>query len=134
MKLLKICVCLLTIFYSNYSFSANQIKIYNCTLDLSTSIKNISPLEMSAPKKIKVSYDKKNNNLIDYIWDDKSVLKDFELMKENIDSEFIEIRRKGFKKTLSNKNFRNGIFFKLYLNKRSANLNKQFIRPILYHC
>ena len=36
--------------------------------------------------------------------------------------------------TTETKNFRNGIFFKLYLNKRSANLNKQFIRPILYHC
>ena len=134
MKLLKICLFLLPLFYSNYSFSVNQIQIYNCKLNLSTSIKNISPLEMSAPKRIKVFYDKKNNNLIDYIWDDKSVIADFELINKKNDSEFIEIGRKGFKKTLSDQNIRNATFFKLYFNKLIANLNKQFIKPINYQC
>ena len=71
---------------------------------------------------------------IDYIWDEKSIIEDFELISNNINSQFIEIRRKGFKKTLSDKDIRNGIFFKLNLNNFDANLNKQFIRPVNYQC
>ena len=132
-KLLKNLILIFVLFYSNYSFSLNHIQNYNCILNLSTNIKNISPLEMSAPRSIKISYNSKNNNLINYIWDNKSVIKDFELIN-NVNSEFIEIARKGFKKNLLSQNVRNGIFLKLYLNKQSANLNKQFIKPIKYQC
>ena len=40
---------------SNYIYS-NEIKIYNCNINLSSNIKNISPLEMSAPAEIKIIY------------------------------------------------------------------------------
>ena len=118
---------------SNYIYS-NEIKIYNCNINLSTNIKNISPLEMSAPAEIKIIYNSKTNNLIDYIWNKKSVVDDFELISNNINLEFIEIGRKGYKKTLSDEDIRNGLYFKLQLNELRANLKKQFVRPVNYNC
>ena len=118
---------------SNYIYS-NEIKIYNCNINLSTNIKNISPLEMSAPAEIKIIYNSKTNNLIDYIWNKKSVVDDFELISNNINLEFIEIGRKGYKKTLSDEDIRNGLYFKLKLNELRANLKKQFVRPVNYNC
>ena len=118
---------------SNYIYS-NEIKIYNCNINLSTNIKNISPLEMSAPAEIKIVYNSKTNNLIDYIWNKKSVVDDFELISNNINLEFIEIGRKGYKKTLLDEDIRNGLYFKLQLNELRANLKKQFVRPVNYKC
>ena len=118
---------------SNYIYS-NEIKIYNCNINLSTNIKNISPLEMSAPAEIKIVYNSKTNNLIDYIWNKKSVIDDFELISNNINLEFIEIGRKGYKKTLLDEDIRNGLYFKLQLNELRANLKKQFVRPVNYKC
>ena len=118
---------------SNYSHS-NEIKNYNCNINLSTSIKNISPLEMSAPLEIKIIYNSKTNHLIDYIWNNKSVIDDFELISNNLNLEFIEIGRKGYKKTLSDEDIRNGLYFKLQLNDLRANLKKQFVKPVNYNC
>ena len=101
-------IFILFLLISNYCFS-QQIKNFHCDINLSTSIKNISPLEMSAPPVIKIIYNSKTNNLIDYIWNEKSVIKDFELISNNFSSEFIEIGRKGYKKTLSDKDIRNGL-------------------------
>ena len=129
-------LCIVFIFFlliSNYVYS-NEIKIYNCNINLSTNIKNISPLEMSAPTEIKIVYNSKTNNLIDYIWNKKSVVDDFELISNNINLEFIEIGRKGYKKTLSDEDIRNGLYFKLQLNELRANLKKQFVRPVNYNC
>ena len=133
MYIYKSFVILIVLLISNYVYG-NQIKNFNCNIHLSTSIKNISPLEISAPSTIKIIYNENSNNLIDYIWDEKSIIEDFELISNNINSQFIEIRRKGFNKTLSDKDIRNGIFFKLNLNNFDANLNKQFIRPVNYQC
>ena len=119
--------------FSNY-ITANEVKNIICSIKLSTSIKNISPLELSAPSKIKIIFNENTNNLIDYIWDEKSIIEDFELISNNVNSQFIEIRRKGFKKSLSDKDIRNGIFFKFNLSNFEANLNKQFIRPVNYQC
>ena len=127
------CVFLSMLLFSNY-ITANEVKNIICSIKLSTSIKNISPLELSAPSKIKIIYNENTNNLIDYIWDEKSIIEDFELISNNINSQFIEIRRKGFNKTLSDKDIRNGIFFKFNLSNFEANLNKQFIRPVNYQC
>lgn len=129
-------LCIVFIFFlliSNYVYS-NDIKIYNCNINLSTNIKNISPLEMSAPTEIKIVYNSKTNNLIDYIWNKISVVDDFELISNNINLEFIEIGRKGYKKTLSDEDIRNGLYFKLQLNELRANLKKQFVRPVNYNC
>ena len=129
-------LCIVFIFFlliSNYVYS-NEIKIYNCNINLSTNIKNISPLEMSAPTEIKIVYNSKKNNLIDYIWNKKSVVDDFELISNNFNLEFIEIGRKGYKKTLSDEDIRNGLYFKLQLNELRANLKKQFVRPVNYNC
>ena len=129
-------LCIVFIFFlliSNYVYS-NEIKIYNCNINLSTNIKNISPLEMSAPTEIKIVYNSKTNNLIDYIWNKKSVVDDFELISNNFNLEFIEIGRKGYKKTLSDEDIRNGLYFKLKLNELRANLKKQFVRPVNYNC
>ena len=119
--------------FSNY-ITASDVKNIICSIKLSTSIKNISPLELSAPSKIKIIFNENNNNLIDYIWDEKSIIEDFELISNNVNSQFIEIRRKGFNKSLSDKDIRNGIFFKFNLSNFEANLNKQFIRPVNYQC
>ena len=89
---------------------------------------------MSAPKRIQLTYNSKTNNLIDYIWNDNSVIDDFELISNNQNLEFIEIGRKGYKKTLSNEDIRNGLYFKLQLNDLRANLKKQFVRPVNYNC
>ena len=89
---------------------------------------------MSAPKIIKIIYDSKTNSLIDYLWNKKSVINDFELISGNINREFIEIGRKGYNKTLASKDIRNAIYFKLNLSNLSANLKKQFIRPVNYNC
>tara|TARA_Y100001970_G_scaffold194710_1_gene236710 strand:+ start:65 stop:361 length:297 start_codon:yes stop_codon:yes gene_type:complete len=97
-------------------------------------MKIISPLEMSAPKIIKVKLDLEKNDLIDYIWNYKSVINDFELDNNNINSEYVEIKRKGYKKTLSEKDIRNGLYFKIYLENLSAKLSKQFIKPVNYSC
>tara|TARA_B000000437_G_C11528098_1_gene258063 strand:+ start:49 stop:453 length:405 start_codon:yes stop_codon:yes gene_type:complete len=129
-------LCIVFIFFlliSNYVYS-NEIKIYNCNINLSTNIKNISPLEMSAPTEIKIVYNSKTNNLIDYIWNKISVVDDFELISNNFNLEFIEIGRKGYKKTLSDEDIRNGLYFKLQLNELRANLKKQFVRPVNYNC
>ena len=53
---------------------------------------------------------------------------------ENLNLEFIEIGRKGYKKTLSDEDIRNGLYFKLQLNDLKANLKKQFVKPINYNC
>ena len=129
-------LCIVFIFFlliSNYVYS-NEIKIYNCNINLSTNIKNISPLEMSAPTEIKIVYNSKTNNLIDYIWNKISVVDDFELISNNFNLEFIEIGRKGYKKTLSDEDIRNGLYFKLQLNELRANLKKQFVKPVNYNC
>ena len=127
------CVFLSMLLFSNY-ITANDVKNIICSIKLSTSIKNISPLELSAPSKIKIIFNENTNNLIDYIWDENSIIEDFELISNNVNSQFIEIRRKGFKKSLSDKDIRNGIFFKFNLSNFEANLNKQFIRPVNYQC
>lgn len=127
------CVFLSMLLFSNY-ITASDVKNIICSIKLSTSIKNISPLELSAPSKIKIIFNENTNNLIDYIWDEKSIIEDFELISNNVNSQFIEIRRKGFKKSLSDKDIRNGIFFKFNLSNFEANLNKQFIRPVNYQC
>tara|TARA_B000000475_G_scaffold148258_1_gene119358 strand:- start:146 stop:517 length:372 start_codon:yes stop_codon:yes gene_type:complete len=119
--------------FSNY-ITASDVKNIICSIKLSTSIKNISPLELSAPSKIKIIFNENTNNLIDYIWDENSIIEDFELISNNVNSQFIEIRRKGFNKSLSDKDIRNGIFFKFNLSNFEANLNKQFIRPVNYQC
>ena len=124
---------ILFLLISNYTLS-NEIKNYNCNINLSTSIKNISPLEMSAPSEIKIIYNSKTNNLIDYIWNNKSVIDDFELISKNLNLEFLEIGRKGYKKTLSDEDIRNGLYFKLQLKDLKANLKKQFIKPVNYNC
>ena len=126
-------VFIIFLLISNNIYS-NEIKIYNCNINLSTNIKNISPLEMSAPAEIKIIYNSKTNNLIDYIWNKKSVVDDFELISNNINLEFIEIGRKGYKKTLSDEDIRNGLYFKLQLNELRANLKKQFVKPVNYNC
>ena len=134
MKITNLCIVFIFFFLiSNYVYS-NEIKIYNCNINLSTNIKNISPLEMSAPTEIKIVYNSKTNNLIDYIWNKKSVVDDFELISNNFNLEFIEIGRKGYKKTLSDEDIRNGLYFKLQLNELRANLKKQFVRPVNYNC
>lgn len=127
------CVFLSMLLFSNY-ITASDVKNIICSIKLSTSIKNISPLELSAPSKIKIIFNENTNNLIDYIWDEKSIIEDFELISNNVNSQFIEIRRKGFNKSLSDKDIRNGIFFKFNLSNFEANLNKQFIRPVNYQC
>ena len=133
MKRWIICVFLSMLLFSNY-ITANEVKNIICSIKLSTSIKNISPLELSAPSKIKIIFNENTNNLIDYIWDENSIIEDFELISNNVNSQFIEIRRKGFNKSLSDKDIRNGIFFKFNLSNFEANLNKQFIRPVNYQC
>ena len=134
MKITNLCIVFIFfVLISNYVYS-NEIKIYNCNINLSTNIKNISPLEMSAPTEIKIVYNSKTNNLIDYIWNKKSVVDDFELISNNFNLEFIEIGRKGYKKTLSDEDIRNGLYFKLQLNDLRANLKKQFVRPVNYNC
>ena len=134
MKITNLCsVFIFFLLISKYVYS-NEIKIYNCNINLSTNIKNISPLEMSAPTEIKIVYNSKTNNLIDYIWNKKSVVDDFELISNNFNLEFIEIGRKGYKKTLSDEDIRNGLYFKLQLNELRANLKKQFVRPVNYNC
>tara|TARA_Y100000814_G_scaffold137466_1_gene99698 strand:- start:5 stop:406 length:402 start_codon:yes stop_codon:yes gene_type:complete len=125
---------LLLISFNNYSYASNHVKKYECNIILSSSIKNISPLEMSAPKRIQLTYNSKTNNLIDYIWNDNSVIDDFELISNNQNLEFIEIGRKGYKKTLSDEDIRKGLYFKLQLNDLKANLKKQFVRPVNYNC
>ena len=118
-----------------YCYSLDNIRYFSCKIKLSTSIKIISPLEMSAPKIIKVKLDLEKNDLIDYIWNYKSVIDDFELdNNNNINSEYVEIKRKGYKKTLSEKDIRNGLYFKIYLENFSAKLSKQFIKPVNYSC
>ena len=87
------CVLIISFFITNYCYS-NEIKNYNCNINLSTNIKNISPLEMSAPKLIKVIYNSETNKLIDYIWNNKSVVDNFELVQNNNNFDFIEIGRK----------------------------------------
>ena len=133
MKISVSFIFILFFLISNYSFS-QQIQNFHCDINLSTSIKNISPLEMSAPPVIKIIYNSKTNNLIDYIWNNQSVIDDFELISKNLNLEFIEIGRKGYKKTLSNEDIRNGLYFKLQLNDLRANLKKQFVRPVNYNC
>ena len=117
-----------------YCYSLDNIRYFSCKIELSTSIKIISPLEMSAPKNIKVKLDLEKNNLVDYLWNYKSVINDFELDNNNIDPEYVEIKRKGYKKTLSEKDIRNGLYFKIYLENLSAKLSKQFIKPVNYSC
>ena len=118
---------------TTYCYSLDNIRSFNCKIELSSSIKIISPLEMSAPKRIKVKINSENNNLIDYIWNYKSVINDFEL-DNSINSEYIEIKRKGYKKTLSDIDIRNGLYFKIHLNDMKAKLSKQFIKPVNYIC
>ena len=129
-----ICISFLSILTVNYGFSSGQLKKYNCNIKTSTNIKNLSPLEMSAPTIIDIIYDPLSKSLINYFWNQKSVINDFELISENSSLDFIEIRRKGYGKTFSDDDIRNGLYFTLNLNNLSARLKKQFIRPVNYIC
>ena len=134
---MKIVISIIIIFLvsiTKYCYSLDNIRNFNCKIELSTSIKIISPLEMSAPKNIKVKLDLEKNNLVDYVWNYKSVINDFELDNNNINPEYVEIKRKGYKKTLAEKDIRNGLYFKIYLESLKANLSKQFIKPVNYSC
>ena len=133
MYIYKSFVILILLLISNYVYG-NQIKNFNCNIHLSTSIKNISPLEMSAPSEIKIIYNLNTNNLIDYFWDKKSIINNSELVSTNIHSKFIKITQKGYKNTLLDEDIRNGISFKLNLKNLEAYLKKQFIRPVTYKC
>ena len=133
MYIYKSFVIIIVLLISNYVYG-NQIKNFNCNINLSTSIKNISPLEMSAPSEIKIIYNLETNNLIDYFWDKKSIIDNSELVSNNIRSQFIEITRKGYKSTLLDQDIRNGVSFKLNLENLGAYLKKQFIRPVTYQC
>ena len=95
MYIYKSFVLIIVLLISNYVYG-NQIKNFNCNINLSTSIKNISPLEMSAPSEIKIIYDLDTNNLIDYFWDKKSIIDNSELASTNIHSKFIKITRKWY--------------------------------------
>ena len=134
MKIINLRIVFIIFLLISNNIYSNEIKIYNCNINLSTNIKNISPLEMSAPAEINIVYNLKTNNLIDYIWNKKSVVDDFELISNNINLEFIEIGRKGYKKTLSDEDIRNGLYLELQLNELRAILKKQFIRPVNYNC
>ena len=85
MYIYKSFVIIIVLLISNYVYG-NQIKNFNCNINLSTSIKNISPLEMSAPSEIKIIYDLDTNNLIDYFWDKKSIINNSILVSTNIHS------------------------------------------------
>ena len=99
-------IFLFSILITNYGFSSNQLKKYNCSIKKSTNIKNISPLEMSAPTIIHIIYDPMSKSLINYYWNQKSVIKDFELISKKSSLDFIEIGRKGYTKTLSSNDLR----------------------------
>ena len=134
MKIFTSITAIFLISITKYCYSLENIRNFNCKIELSTSIKIISPLEMSAPKNIKVKLDLEKNNLINYIWNYKSVINDFELDNNNINTEYVEIKRKGYKKTLAEKDIRNGLYFKIYLESLKAKLSKQFIKPVNYNC
>ena len=134
MKIFTSITIIFLISVTKYCYSLENIKNFNCKIELSTSIKIISPLEMSAPKNIKVKLDLEKNNLVDYLWNYKSVINDFELDNNNINTEYVEIKRKGYKKTLAEKDIRNGLYFKIYLESLKAKLSKQFIKPVNYNC
>ena len=89
---------------------------------------------MTAPREIKIIYNTRTNQLVDYIWNKKSVLEDFELINADENNKFMEIKKKGFEKKLSNSDFRNGIYFKVNINNLKANLRKMFVRPVNYKC
>ena len=89
---------------------------------------------MSAPTIIDIIYDPLSMGLINYFWNKKSVINDFELLSKNSSLEFIEIGRKGYGKTFSDDDIRNGLYFTLNLKNLSASLKKQFIRPVNYIC
>ena len=129
-----ICIFFLYILTANYGFSSDHLKKYNCNIKTSTNIKNLSPLEMSAPAIIDIIYDPLSRSVINFFLNQKSVINDFELISENSSLDFIEIRRKGYGKTFSDGDIRNGLYFKLNLNNLSASLKKQFIRPVNYTC
>ena len=129
-----ICIFFLYILTANYGFSSDQLKKYNCNIKTSTNIKNLSPLEMSAPTIIDIIYDPLSRSVINFFLNQKSVINDFELISENSSLELIEIRRKGYGKTFSDDDIRNGLYFTLNLNNLNASLKKQFIRPVNYTC
>ena len=129
-----ISIFLLYIMTANYGFSSDHLKKYNCNIKTSTNIKNLSPLEMSAPAKIDIIYDPLSKSVINFFWNQQSVINDFELISENSSLELIEIRRKGYGKTFSDDDIRNSLYFTLNLNNLSASLKKQFIRPVNYNC
>tara|TARA_B100001057_G_C22846913_1_gene949426 strand:- start:2637 stop:2909 length:273 start_codon:yes stop_codon:yes gene_type:complete len=89
---------------------------------------------MTAPREIKIIYNTRTNQLVDYIWNKKSVLEDFELINTNENNKFMEIKKKGFEKKLSDSDIRNGIYFKVNINNLKANLRKMFVRPVNYKC
>ncbi len=134
MKIFTSITIIFLISVTKYCYSLENTRNFNCKIELSTSIKIISPLEMSAPKNIKVKLDLEKNNLINYLWNYKSVINDFELDNNNINTEYVEIKRKGYKKTLAEKDIRNGLYFKIYLESLKAKLSKQFIKPVNYNC
>ena len=134
MKFVSNCFITYIFFFLNSSFASNHVKEISCNISLSTNIKNISPLEMTAPREIKIIYNTRTNQLVDYIWNKKSVLEDFELINTNENNKFMEIKKKGFEKKLSDSDIRNGIYFKVNINNLKANLRKMFVRPVNYKC
>ena len=134
MKFVSNCFIIYIFFFLNSSFASNHVKEISCNISLSTNIKNISPLEMTAPREIKIIYNTRTNQLVDYIWNKKSVLEDFELINTNENNKFMEIKKKGFEKKLSDSDIRNGIYFKVNINNLKANLRKMFVRPVNYKC
>ena len=108
MKITNLCIVFIFSFKFQIMFILMRLKFIIVILT-STNIK----YQMSAPTEIKIVYNSKTNNLIDYIWNKISVVDDFELISNNFNLEFIEIGRKGYKKTLSDEDIRNGLYFNI---------------------
>ena len=124
---IKIITVLILIFFSKLSFSADN-KNYVCELLLNENT-NKSPLKESAPNIIQISYDSENNNLVELVWDGKSMTEAFAAVKFSSSSKLLELWRKGFDYAQ-----KDNILFELYSSDLVGHLYKLYIPGIDYQC
>ena len=115
------------------SLQANVLENFTC-LKINNQNNLNSPLVGTFPEKINLVFNNESKELINFYWDNNSVLQYFKSVSFASKSKIIEIWHKDYQMTLKTDDIVNGIYFELYKSDLVAHMYKQFISGVDYQC
>ena len=125
---MKILFVLFIILFAFKTHASNHINNYVCELLLNDNSKK-SPLRDSAPEIMQISYQSSSNELVDLLWDGKSVVKSFVAVKFSSKSKILELWRKDFEYSQ-----KDNILFELYASDLVGHLYMLYKPGLDYQC